>query len=697
MLQLVRSWNGHFLRLRRTILAPIYAIQDTERRVKVRQLAQSLVLLLIMNPVLLLALLTIRTVPDGVLLLLVALEGVFAVTFYLNLRGFSGWAARLTVGIINVAVFIMWVLSAHQSGATTLNYLVMSLFLSSRLLPLREVAAISVINLVVMIGLQLAFSPQSDLLSAIVFNAVFSVVVIMITRSRLRDLGRVRESEARYRNLMDVNYEPIVITDKAGRILNLNTAFETLSGQSMSNLLGKPVTTLLAKESQHYLDGRWGSPDTSVVRLNAVNADGEVFPIETRTRTQIYKGAPALVILVRNLTHESAMEREKREYEMRYRAIFEHSTDGVFVVDLAGHVISANRRGMEMLGVSEEEYRKSQWWDFVVPEQHFEVTDVIKRLVAGETLPVYLRRFQRRGGEIFTAEVASTLVRDMVGKPIYMQSIVRDITERRKAEAGQLALAVQQHRTILLRQLINDFSHHVRTPLANIKNSSYLLQRVDDPDKQRRHSEVIHMEIDRLVTLMDDLLTLTRIEPEAETQTPTPVELNDLLRDVVPSPAGTGLPDAMHQWVFHPTDESLILFGNHSRLVEMFRRLLVNAQGYTPIGGHISIWVTAIPMLNAVCVTVADTGIGIEPDDIDHIFDTFYRSDTARTLNPLSSGLGLSISRKIAELHRGLMTVASKPDKGSQFRVWLPLDLTTVLTLDKLADIPPALMMETIQ
>jgi signal transduction histidine kinase len=109
--------------------------------------------------------------------------------------------------------------------------------------------------------------------------------------------------------------------------------------------------------------------------------------------------------------------------------------------------------------------------------------------------------------------------------------------------------------------------------------------------------------------------------------------------------------------------------GNSDYLKQLFLILLDNAFKYTPKNGRVE--VIAQPNGQSVEVTVADTGIGIAPDDLDHIFDRFYRADTTRHLPGM--GLGLAIARHIVEQHEGALHVESEPGRGSRFTVSLPL------------------------
>ncbi|MDH7475834.1 MAG: ATP-binding protein, partial [Anaerolineae bacterium] len=112
------------------------------------------------------------------------------------------------------------------------------------------------------------------------------------------------------------------------------------------------------------------------------------------------------------------------------------------------------------------------------------------------------------------------------------------------------------------------------------------------------------------------------------------------------------------------------LRGDRQRLQRVIANLLDNALKYTPAGGEVTLSLQREP--GWVCLSVSDTGIGIPPEDLPHIFERFYRSDKARTRGKGGTGLGLAIAKWIAEAHNGRITVESAPNRGSTFTVWLP-------------------------
>ncbi len=218
-------------------------------------------------------------------------------------------------------------------------------------------------------------------------------------------------------------------------------------------------------------------------------------------------------------------------------------------------------------------------------------------------------------------------------------------------------------------RLVADVSHELRTPLATIQGNVDLLRRgaASDPAMLSEGLEAIAQEVARMSRLVRDLLLLA--EADAGVQlTLKPVELDTLLLEVYRE-AQLMANGRVKVRLGH--EDQAQVHGDADRLKQLLLNLLSNAIAYTPAGGAVTLSLHCRPD-GWVRVTVADTGIGIAPEDQPHIFDRFWRVDRARTRAAGGSGLGLSIAKSIAEAHGGAITVESEPGAGSTFEVLLP-------------------------
>ena len=220
-------------------------------------------------------------------------------------------------------------------------------------------------------------------------------------------------------------------------------------------------------------------------------------------------------------------------------------------------------------------------------------------------------------------------------------------------------------------QFTADASHELRTPVALMRTRTEIALRKQRSEADYRETIVrIHQELERTSALIENLMTLARADSGGEALQVTSTSLNDVLREISEPArllAGAKSIDYEEQLPETPLPVS----GNAAFLRRLFLILIDNAVKYTPSGGRISV---VLDVNGGSAVTeIRDSGIGISPSDLPHIFERFYRDDTSRSRESGGAGLGLSIAKWIAEAHRGNITVTSRIGEGSIFRVHIPL------------------------
>ena len=220
-------------------------------------------------------------------------------------------------------------------------------------------------------------------------------------------------------------------------------------------------------------------------------------------------------------------------------------------------------------------------------------------------------------------------------------------------------------------RFVSNVSHELRTPISNIKLYLALLER-GKPEKRARYMEVLRQESTRLQTLIENLLDLSRLDAGRTQVIPRPVNLQDLLANLIEVHRQTAAAKDLHleaQFSKVPPAN-----GDRNQITQVLTNLIANAMSYTPSGGEITIQMGTAEAKGRqyVTIAVADTGIGIPPDELPHIFDRFFRGEHVRTLSVPGTGLGLAIVQEIVELHQGRIEVQSEVGQGSTFTVWLP-------------------------
>ncbi|UQZ36617.1 sensor histidine kinase [Paenibacillus sp. PK3_47] len=245
----------------------------------------------------------------------------------------------------------------------------------------------------------------------------------------------------------------------------------------------------------------------------------------------------------------------------------------------------------------------------------------------------------------------------------------------RRDEIGQLAshfliMSRELERTNRARQeFVANVSHEIESPLTSIQGFAHTLKDPDLPEEQRtQYLSIIEEESRRLSMLSKQLLTLSSLDYDQNALHKKTFELRAQLRQVL----------QILEWRLTEKElavrlnvEEITINGDANLLYQVWMNLLSNAVKYTPSGGSVSV---AAKAADGMCtVTVEDTGEGISEADLPMIFDRFYKVERARTREHSSSGLGLSIARKIIEAHNGTIEASSKTGAGTVFTVKIPL------------------------
>ena len=336
-------------------------------------------------------------------------------------------------------------------------------------------------------------------------------------------------------------------------------------------------------------------------------------------------------------------------------AILTSMQEGVLALDPHKRLISVNRAAEALLGVTAAQARGRTLQEVVrnVALQHL-LADAMPRLTP-TTAEIVLR-----GEEERVLQATATPLRDAAERDIGMLVVLNDVTQIRHLEN-------------IRRDFVANVSHELKTPITSIKGFVETLRdgALDDRDQAERFLGIVARHADRLHAIIEDLLSLSRLEQGTESYDipRTEAAMTDVCAAAMLDCAAKATARQVTIESSCPSD--LRVWVNAPLLEQALVNLLENAITYSNAGS--TVWLTACQAGETLSIDVRDEGIGIPPEHLSRVFERFYRVDKARSREHGGTGLGLAIVKHIAQVHGGQVTVTSTVGQGSTFTVRLPL------------------------
>lgn len=377
----------------------------------------------------------------------------------------------------------------------------------------------------------------------------------------------------------------------------------------------------------------------------------------------------------RNIAQEAL-----RKSETQFRAIFELSSIGIGLVDMKAQIVDANPALCQMLGYKREELHGKRFTDYISQQKGdaelykqliTEIYTDTKELNAKPHLEME-RPFLHRDGKLVWTKLSVSVVPGSDGEPEYFLAIIDNITERKHTEMKlRTSQAAAEAGSRAKSEFLATMSHELRTPLNAIMGLSQLLQQEivgSLNEKQKDYINCIYSSGEHLLALINDILDLSKVEAGKEELFLLPLLVIDICDDVLSTVRDIALSKGLT--LSHEIDpEATICVADERRIKQMLLNLLTNAIKFTS-EGEVNLIVEKVP--EGINFTVSDTGIGIDTSQFQFLFEPFKQLDSRLNRQYEGTGLGLALTRKLARLHGGDVTVISTLGIGSQFTLFLP-------------------------
>jgi PAS domain S-box-containing protein len=501
------------------------------------------------------------------------------------------------------------------------------------------------------------------------------------TTGQKRMEEEVGESATRFRTTLASIGDAVIVTDPDSRITFMNPTAERLTGWDQNDALQKQLTdifNIVNEQSSRAVE----SPVTKAIRDGAIVGlanhtvliarDGTEWPIDDSAAPIVDAAGRivGVVLVFHDITNRRKAEHDLEISEIRYRRLFESAHDGILILDATtAKVLDVNRFMVDLLGYTREHFLGKELWEIGVfkdVESSKTAMATLQKLgkIRYEDLPL-----EHKDGRHIPVEFVSNVYRE--GRRSVIQCNIRDITERKRADlelakAKDDAEAANRSKS----EFLANMSHEIRTPMSAILGfADMLLHNHQEETGRVECVQIIQRNALHLLELINEILDLSKIEALQMKVDRVACDIPALFSELIALMRPRALEKGLGFGVSFEGPIPRLIQTDPMRLRQILVNLLGNAVKFTNTG-KIEIRISddgAGTGLTALRIDVLDSGIGMTPQQVARLFRPFTQGDESITRKFGGTGLGLTISRRLAELLNGDINVTSEIGIGSTF------------------------------
>jgi len=504
------------------------------------------------------------------------------------------------------------------------------------------------------------------------------VLVFRDVTERRRTERALQLSEERFRLLVEGTRDyAIFMLDPRGHVSTWNVGAMRIKWYQANEIIGKHFSVFYPPEA---VASGWPQKELETAAATGrfedegwrLRKDGSKFwanVILTALRDEAGK-LIGFSKITRDLTERMEADTRIRQSERRYRRLFETSRDGILLVEpTTGKVVDANPAASELFGRPCEKLVGKELWEL----------GIFKNAEANQG---FLRRMEERSRSRYDSLTlarsgATPLELEFIGNAYVtetgtvIQCNFRDISERRQLARAQEEAEASADLHRRKDEFLAMLSHELRNPLASLVNGVHLLrlQEADENAIQKQARTIIERQVGHLTRLIDDLLEVSRISTGRIRLHRENIDARGVVQRAVEMVRPLMM-ERHHELTIDQPPDPVWLYADPTRLEQVLANLLNNAAKYTDPGGRIV--ATVEPDGDEVVLRVRDTGVGIPPELLPRIFDLFTQAERSLDRSQGGLGIGLTLVKRLVEMHGGTAEVHSALGQGSEFVIRLP-------------------------
>lgn len=535
-------------------------------------------------------------------------------------------------------------------------------------------------------GVLNAQDPSAIALSITLVSVASTVLVVGATGlSRYRQLiEQLERKSARLNAISNSALDGIIVFDHRGIIEDFNPGAQRIYGWSSQEVIGQSVVMLMPPTLRERAQQNFAGYLQEALSYEGLERDtdgwhhdGHAISIRLVIARMPIAGEQLCAAFISDITERVRMARKLQDSEAQFRTL---------IANIPGISYRCRiEQGWPMVFISEavEQLTGFPAGDFLGPLASVRFSDLIPKADVNRMVAIIRDSFTKDGHFVLEFQLRhrdgrmhwmwgnGTVVRGGSGQSDWIDGVLLDITERRQMEEDLLQAKERAEAASAARStFLANMGHEIRTPMNAIIGFTDVLLSSEPRPEQRRRLETVHKSARKLLQLLNDVLDTSKLEDGAMDLECIDFSLPELLRQIC---AEQSIHAYRKQLVLHcEIDDSVsdIVKGDPHRLRQVLIKLIGNAIKFTEVGG---VTLSVQRESEGVHFTVQDTGIGIAPDRLDHIFDAFTQADTSMSRRFGGTGLGTTISKQLTELMGGRIWANSVPAQGSAFHVLIPL------------------------
>ncbi|MBI3649922.1 MAG: PAS domain S-box protein [Acidobacteria bacterium] len=512
-------------------------------------------------------------------------------------------------------------------------------------------------------------------------------VLLAITSDRVRAKFQSKSAGKNggppLRGLVEITNEGIWTVDKELKTSFVNQKLADTLGYGVEEMLGQPIFAFMDDEAklqvQQYVERHQeGIAEQFEFRLQHKDGSSVWAALSAKPLTDAHGKYLGGMAMLTDITERKTAEEILQECEANHRALLDNARDFIFTLDIEGNFKTVNRAALQLTGYSREEALHMNFAQVVTPESMPLASAIMEVLRDGRSVPVYEVEIATKDRQKVRIEVNSqTIYRK--GKPVEIQSIARNITERKRAEAEHQQLQdqlLQAQKMESIGRLASGVAHDFNNLLTVIIGYGQLLFRnLAASDTNRAAAEQIIKAGESAASLTRQLLAFSRrqvLERKVINLNQAIGTLMKMLQRIIGEEVET---------LFLADDKLPMVFSDYGWIEQVIINLAINARDAMQGGGQLMIKTQAVTLDDAYCkenlwakpgqyaqISICDDGTGMDAETLQHIFEPFFTTKEEGK----GTGLGLAVVFGIIQQHNGLIHVYSEMGIGTTFKVYLP-------------------------